>query len=63
MSLGGDLGLGWGMRIGLGSSGFVRSGVDMSGVLIAKVAHAGALALASREQTSVLSMKARRFLI
>jgi hypothetical protein len=53
LSLGGGLGLGWGLGVGLGVG---RSGACRSRVLRAKVAPAAALALASREHSSVLSM-------
>jgi hypothetical protein len=51
-----SLGLGWGFRVGVGVG---RSGAGRSGVLRARVAPVAALALASREHSSVLSMNAR----
>jgi hypothetical protein len=57
---GGGLGLGMGLGVGLGRCGVRRSGGYRFGVLRAKVAPTIALALASKEHSSVFSMKARR---
>jgi hypothetical protein len=58
-SLRGSLGLGWDLGVGLGRSGVGRSGAGRPGVLRPKVAPTAALALASREHSSDLSIKAR----